>query len=120
MLANDGLRSTRKMVGGSADSAAAAPSESDAPERNEWDSRSAVAALQPQGLKLVVQRLRTRDSGEDHRAWDALMAAAQDGNAAAYHRLLFEVASWLRRYVARRLPPAIVDDAVQDTLIAVH
>jgi RNA polymerase sigma factor (sigma-70 family) len=120
MLANDGLRLARKMVGSSADSAIAAPSESGAPKRNEWDARSAAAALQPQGLRLVAQRLKTRDSSEDHRAWDALMAAAQGGDAAAYHRLLVDVASWLRRYFARRLPPAIVDDAVQDTLIGVH
>ena len=120
MLAHDGLRSTLKMVRGSGPYHIAAPPESDAPERNESDSEIAAAALRPQGLKLVAQRLRTRDSGEDHRAWDALMAAAQGGDAAAYHRLLFDVASWLRRYFARRLPPSVVDDAVQDTLIAVH
>ncbi|MGH6918154.1 MAG: sigma-70 family RNA polymerase sigma factor [Geminicoccaceae bacterium] len=56
----------------------------------------------------------------DNRAWDALMAAAQGGDASAYHRLLSEVAVWLRRYYARRLPSAMIDDAVQDTLIAVH
>jgi RNA polymerase sigma-70 factor (ECF subfamily) len=56
----------------------------------------------------------------DNRAWDASMAAAQGGDASAYHRLLSEVAVWLRRYYARRLPPAMIDDAVQDTLIAVH
>lgn len=52
--------------------------------------------------------------------WNPLMAAAQSGNAAAYHRLLTEVGDWLRRYYARRLPPAMVADAVQDTLLAVH
>ena len=48
------------------------------------------------------------------------MAAAQRGDASAYHRLLSEVAIWLRRYYARRLPPAMIDDTIQDTLIAVH
>lgn len=48
------------------------------------------------------------------------MAAAQDGDAAAYHMLLSAVAVWLRRYFARRLPPAQVDDAVQEVLIALH
>jgi RNA polymerase sigma factor (sigma-70 family) len=52
--------------------------------------------------------------------WGGLMAAAQSGNAAVYHRLLTEVGGWLRRYYARRLPPAMVDDAVQDTLLAIH
>ncbi len=48
------------------------------------------------------------------------MAVAQSGNAAVYHRLLTEVGAWLRRYYARRLPPSMVDDAVQDTLLAIH
>jgi RNA polymerase sigma-70 factor (ECF subfamily) len=52
--------------------------------------------------------------------WGALMAAAQSGNAGVYHRLMREVSGWLRRYFARRLPPAMVDDAVQDTLLAIH
>ena len=48
------------------------------------------------------------------------MAAAQSGNAAAYHRLLTEAGARLRRYYERRLPPGAVDDAVQDTLLAIH
>lgn len=48
------------------------------------------------------------------------MRAAQDGDAAAYHRLLSELDTWLRRYYARRLPPSMIDDVVQDVLIAVH
>lgn len=53
-------------------------------------------------------------------AWGELMVAAQAGDAAAYRLLLGEVGAWLRRYYARRLPPAVVDDAVQDTLLAIH
>jgi RNA polymerase sigma-70 factor (ECF subfamily) len=68
----------------------------------------------------VVHRLRAHASAADHRGWDALMVAAQSGDAGAYHRLLSEAAIWLRRYYARRLPPGMVDDAVQETLIAVH
>ncbi len=48
------------------------------------------------------------------------MAAAQDGNAVAYHRLLSEIDVWLRRYYAHRLPVSMIDDAVQDALVAVH
>jgi RNA polymerase sigma-70 factor (ECF subfamily) len=48
------------------------------------------------------------------------MAAAQAGNGGAYQRLLIEVDVWLRRYYARRLPPAIVEDAAQDTLLTIH
>ncbi len=52
--------------------------------------------------------------------WGELMAAAQAGHAAAYRRLLDEVRHWLKGFYARRLPPAMVEDAVQDTLIAIH
>lgn len=58
------------------------------------------------------------DAAEDE--WGRLMAAAQDGHGGAYHRLLEEVRGWLLRFYARRLPPGLVEDAVQDTLIAIH
>ena len=54
------------------------------------------------------------------RDWSALMAAAQAGDGAGYHRLLTEIGGWLRQYFARRLPPGMVDEAVQDTLLAIH
>ena len=56
-------------------------------------------------------------SGQD---WDRMMAAAQVGDANAYRTLLAELALWLRRYYARRLPPAMSEDAVQEVLLAVH
>jgi RNA polymerase sigma factor (sigma-70 family) len=52
--------------------------------------------------------------------WGSLMAAAQDGNADAYRRLLAELTPWLRQYYLRRLPTAATDDAVQDVLLAIH
>lgn len=52
--------------------------------------------------------------------WGAWMAAAQSGESRAYHRLLVEVSNWLHRYYARRLPPPMVEDAVQETLLAIH
>jgi RNA polymerase sigma factor (sigma-70 family) len=48
------------------------------------------------------------------------MAAALEGNGNAYNRLLSEVAPWLFRYFARRLPNGIAEDAVQETLMVVH
>jgi RNA polymerase sigma factor (sigma-70 family) len=48
------------------------------------------------------------------------MGAAQSGKKQAYEQLLRELDHWLRRYYARRLPPAAADDARQDTLLAVH
>jgi len=52
--------------------------------------------------------------------WSAWMAAAQSGDARAYHQLLVEVSGWLHRYFAGRLPPPMVEDTVQDTLLAIH
>jgi RNA polymerase sigma factor (sigma-70 family) len=77
---------------------------------------------QPHGLRVVFLRPTRWGAGTGmvDSDWSVLMAAAQSGNAAVYHRLLGEVGEWLRRYYARRLPPAMVDDAVQDTLMAIH
>jgi RNA polymerase sigma-70 factor (ECF subfamily) len=52
--------------------------------------------------------------------WGRLMEAAQNGHGGAYRRLLAEVSVWLTRYFQRRLPPGEVDDAVQETLLALH
>jgi RNA polymerase sigma-70 factor (ECF subfamily) len=48
------------------------------------------------------------------------MCAAQSGDGAAYRRLLEEMSAWLQRYYARRLPSSMIDDAMQETLIAIH
>lgn len=52
--------------------------------------------------------------------WGGLMTAAQDGHGGAYRRLLSAISDWLHRYFQRRLPHGDVDDAVQETLLAVH
>lgn len=52
--------------------------------------------------------------------WAQLMAASQAGNGGAYRRLLGELRGWLEGFFQRRLPLMMVDDAVQDTLIALH
>ncbi|HEY0315882.1 MAG TPA: sigma-70 family RNA polymerase sigma factor [Sphingomonas sp.] len=57
---------------------------------------------------------------DDPEQWGAWMAAAQSGHGGAYRRLLGELRTWLLRYFARRLPPAQIEDAVQETLIAIH
>jgi RNA polymerase sigma factor (sigma-70 family) len=53
-------------------------------------------------------------------SWSSLMVAAQNGHGGAYRRLLGEISAWLERYFQRRLPPGDVDDAVQETLLAIH
>ena len=60
----------------------------------------------------------TRAASDD--LWGDLMIAAQAGDGGAYQRLLTEATAWLRRYYSRRLPPSMVDDVVQEALIAVH
>ena len=55
------------------------------------------------------------------RAWSALMAAAQDGDARAYADLLGQVAPFIRALVRRRCrDPELIEDVVQDTLLTVH
>lgn len=82
---------------------------------------AAVCLLEPSisvFATVHVLRRRMTESAED--AWGTLMVAAQTGNGGAYRRLLIELQGWLARYYARRLPMAQVDDAVQDTLLAIH
>lgn len=62
-------------------------------------------------------------SGEQREpgaAWGALMAAAQDGDGAAYGRLLSEITPMLRRIVRRRWGDTDCEDIVQEVLISLH
>ncbi|MGJ4929481.1 sigma-70 family RNA polymerase sigma factor [Bradyrhizobium sp. HKCCYLS2038] len=53
--------------------------------------------------------------------WAILMAHAQDGDRAAYQRLLQEITPYLRSLAARRhRDPSDIEDAVQDVLLTVH
>lgn len=49
-----------------------------------------------------------------------MMVAAQAGDRSAYRLLLDDLRGWLVRYYRRRLPADVLDDAVQDALMAVH
>ena len=62
------------------------------------------------GRPDMAQRMTVKEGAPSGQSWDRMMAAAQAGNADAYRSLLAEVASWLRRYYARRLPPAMTED----------
>jgi RNA polymerase sigma-70 factor (ECF subfamily) len=54
-------------------------------------------------------------------AWSALMARAQDGDGAAYRRLLEDITPYLRALAARhRALSGEVEDAVQDILLTLH
>jgi RNA polymerase sigma-70 factor (ECF subfamily) len=71
-------------------------------------------------LRASARRLKLHGAGMVVSDWSALMAAAQSGDAVAYHRLLTEAGARLYRHYGRRLPPGAVDDAVQDTFLAIH
>lgn len=60
-----------------------------------------------------------RDGQSDE--WGRLMAAAQDGDGAAYGRLLRELAPAIRRMVGRRWGwPEGAEDVVQEVLLTLH
>jgi RNA polymerase sigma-70 factor (ECF subfamily) len=53
--------------------------------------------------------------------WSILMTRAQDGDGAAYHRLLQDIVPYLRSLASRRhRDPNDVEDAVQDILLTIH
>jgi RNA polymerase sigma factor (sigma-70 family) len=53
--------------------------------------------------------------------WSILMARAQEGDQTAYHRLLHEIAPYLRSLAGRRHRDANdAEDAVQDVLLTIH
>jgi len=68
------------------------------------------------------QRVSTNTAQADVEAqWGEWMAAAQDGDAAAYRKLLESILPPLRRLVRARLSDATLsEDVVQDTLLHIH
>ena len=84
------------------------------------DRAGLLVASQRRLVQGLAGRLGPRGMCMAESDWGALMAAAQSGDAAPYHRLLVELGEWLRRYYGRRLPPAMVEDASQDALLAIH
>ncbi len=60
-----------------------------------------------------------KSAGNIFERWQALIIADRDGDAAAYNIFLAELRNWLTRYFTRRMRDGGVEDAVQETLIAV-
>jgi RNA polymerase sigma-70 factor (ECF subfamily) len=56
----------------------------------------------------------------DGNAMAALMSAAQSGDKEAYRVVLEAVQRWSKQFFRYRVAPAIVDDLVQETLLAIH
>ncbi len=78
-------------------------------------------------LKLVTSQSGPRSDGDAEQMtrheidWAILMARAQDGDAAAYLRLLEEITPYLRSRTARyHRDPRDIEDTVQDILLTVH
>lgn len=80
-------------------------------------SASDFAVSRPRTSRAVVQWEKWDRRSE---RWGRLMVAAQAGESDAYDRLLRELDTWLRGFYARRLPGSAAEDAVQDTLLAIH
>jgi RNA polymerase sigma-70 factor (ECF subfamily) len=63
----------------------------------------------------------SRSRPDDRAAWATLMSRVQDGDKAAYRRLLEETVPYLRSLVARhRALSGEVEDVVQDILLTLH
>jgi RNA polymerase sigma-70 factor (ECF subfamily) len=61
------------------------------------------------------------DQAADDREWGVLLAAAQDGDGAAYARLLKGILPLLRAQVRRRVSDADrAEDVVQEALLSLH
>lgn len=93
-----------------------------APTDERTDSRRHGEGMSPRdasfdGPRLVVAR-KPHDEDAD---WSLLMVRAQDGDGAAYARLLKDVTPYLRSLAAARMRSSSeVEDAVQDVLLTVH
>ncbi|TXH31781.1 MAG: sigma-70 family RNA polymerase sigma factor [Rhodospirillaceae bacterium] len=61
---------------------------------------------------------RTTTSSADN--WGLLLVSSGDTNSSSYTKLLKDIRAWLLRFYASRLPLDHIEDAVQETLIAMH
>lgn len=86
-----------------------------------------VPAISPSWSRCFEQEngraMTVAGQGRDTDAWGILMRAAQDGDAAAYARLLSEITPVMRRVARGRWAgsgAADAEDVVQDALISLH
>lgn len=56
----------------------------------------------------------------DEASMARMMAASQSGDRDIYRVLLAEIQLWLEQFFRKRVPPAQLDDLVQEVMIAVH
>src|ERR1700759_3151492 len=88
------------------------------PRPGDSESSSGARRRQP-ALRLVA----SAPHGDTEKAgdWSRLMAAAQDGDRAAYRALLEAVTPYVRALASRCFrDPVDIEDAVQDVLLTIH
>lgn len=66
------------------------------------------------------EEARKRPSSVDLAPCGPLMAKAQQGDKKAYNEVLTLCEAWLKTYLPRRLAQDHVEEAIQETLLAVH
>jgi RNA polymerase sigma-70 factor (ECF subfamily) len=71
-------------------------------------------------MEETMQKAPKSSAGRSGFDWDSAMAASMAGDRVTYRQLLEQSARWLQRFYARRVPADMVDDLVQETLIAIH
>ena len=62
----------------------------------------------------------TQGDNANREGWSELMRSAQDGDRAAYERLLRETVPFIRAVVSRQHRGDRIEDIVQDVLLTVH
>ncbi len=64
---------------------------------------------------------KRRNETEEERLWGRWMCAAQEGDHAAYERLLQGILPVIRRHVASKVrQPDVAEDVVQNVLLSIH
>ena len=70
---------------------------------------------------LEARRMNAGTPGEPDADWSSLLAAAQEGDAAAYRRFLVAALPFLRAIARKRCwSEDMAEDVVQDVLLTVH
>jgi RNA polymerase sigma factor (sigma-70 family) len=85
------------------------------------DNEGSSGARRQPALRLVASAAQGTAQEPDERDWSRLMAAAQDGDRAAYRALLAAVTPYVRTLASRCFrDTGDIEDAVQDVLLTIH
>jgi RNA polymerase sigma-70 factor (ECF subfamily) len=89
--------------------------------RADDNKNSNAARRRRPALRLVASAARGGAEKARERDWSRLMAAAQDGDRAAYRALLEAVTPYVRALASRCFrDTGDIEDAVQDVLLTIH